>query len=305
MSAMNPVFRGGSLLPAFFCSVGMFFIFLVLTDFSFGAVPGRHEYTDDREASSKTSESQEEAITALAGLPWPGVIDHLLQRPADDNGAQRSLAHINFPSIGNPRVDADIREWVESLASTFDSCLEDSGLTQLPEIDPGSNRYLQDDDLTSQLALDSASSTTYELWGSYQVSRPSENAISITFEIWNYAGNPQGNLDILTLNYNLLTGQRLGLVDIFERPEMALELMSEWARKKLGPRLGAAMRARMLRDGTEPLVENFSSLTLTPEGLRINFQPYQVAPWSTGIQKVDMPLSELMAAGPLQSLWGL
>ena len=61
--------------------------------------------------------------------------------------------------------------------------------------------------------------------------------------------------------------------------------------------------AQMLKDGTEPLVENFSSLTLTPEGICINFQPYQVAPWAAGPQRVDMPLAELAAAGPEARIW--
>ena len=128
--------------------------------------------------------------------------------------------------------------------------------------------------------------------------------MSITFEIWNYTGGAHGNLDIMTLNYSLITGQRLGLVDLFETPETALNLMSAWSRQELARRFGAGRPAQMLKDGTEPLVENFSSLTLTPEGICINFQPYQVAPWAAGVQKVNMPLEELLQARPLLALWG-
>ena len=60
----------------------------------------------------------------------------------------------------------------------------------------------------------------------------------------------------------------------------------------------------MLRSGTAPEAENFSSFALTPEGIRIFFQPYQVAPWAAGPQVVDIPLDALADAGPRLSLWG-
>ena len=60
----------------------------------------------------------------------------------------------------------------------------------------------------------------------------------------------------------------------------------------------------MLRSGTAPEAENFSSFALTPEGIRIFFQPYQVAPWAAGSQVVDIPLDALADAGPRLSLWG-
>ncbi|MFR5645408.1 MAG: RsiV family protein [Bilophila wadsworthia] len=53
-----------------------------------------------------------------------------------------------------------------------------------------------------------------------------------------------------------------------------------------------------------PEAENFSSFALTPEGIRIFFQPYQVAPWAAGSQVVDIPLDALADAGPRLSLWG-
>ena len=45
--------------------------------------------------------------------------------------------------------------------------------------------------------------------------------------------------------------------------------------------------------GYTPEAENFSSFALTPEGIRIFFQPYQVAPWAAGSQVVDIPLDAL------------
>ena len=143
-----------------------------------------------------------------------------------------------------------------------------------------------------------------ELWGSYAIAAPSPAGLSLTFEIWTYTGGAHGNLDVLTLNYSLLTGQRLGLVDLFEDPDAALQIMSAWAYKKLSQRLGGMRQEQTLRMGLTPVPENFASLTLVLEGVRMNFQPYQVAPWAAGAQKVTIPLEELQPARPLLRLWG-
>ncbi|MDE7240943.1 RsiV family protein [Desulfovibrio sp.] len=241
----------------------------------------------------------EDAAAQISGSQWPGVINHLLQRPLPGTTAdgQEADIHIDYPSFGIPAIDADVRAWVSGIANAFAAHLDLSragipGASLTPVHDP-----MEADDAPDQRP-------TFELWGSYSISRPSDAAVSITFEIWNYAGTPQGNLDILTLNYSLITGQRLAFMDLFEKPETALALMSAWSRRELAPRLGASVRLRMLDDGTAPLVENFSSLTLTPQGICINFQPYQVAPWAAGVQKVEMPLEALLPAGPLLALWG-
>ena len=61
----------------------------------------------------------------------------------------------------------------------------------------------------------------------------------------------------------------------------------------------------MLRGGTSPDADNYASLALTPEGVRVHFPPYQVAPWSSGPQQVDVPLAELLDVGPRLELWGV
>ena len=235
-------------------------------------------------------------MAQISGSQWPGVINHLLQKPLPESPAdpQGAVIHIDYPSVGSPAVDADIRAWVTGIANAFEAHL-DLSRPDLPAA--AVHDVMEADGATDERPA-------FELWGSYSISRPSDAAISITFEIWNYTGTSQGNLDILTLNYSLLTGQRLAFMDLFEKPEAALALMSDWSRKELAPRLGATTRPAVLEAGTAPLVENFSSLTLTPEGICINFQPYQVAPWAAGVQKVEMPLEALLPAGPLLALWG-
>ena len=68
--------------------------------------------------------------------------------------------------------------------------------------------------------------------------------------------------------------------------------------------LGGGRVDSMIHDGTEPLADNFSALALVPGGVRVYFQPYQVAPWAAGTQRVFIPLEKLAPAGPLHLLWG-
>lgn len=291
--------RGGSgsaCAPLFGALTVCAFMAFPFLDFALAAVPGRMASSILPQEMEKPV-SMDEAASAISGSVFPGIIDCLLQRPTAGDDQAGPDIHINYPSIGNAQIDEDIRDWVTGLADAFAKHLDMNGL----------GCSLDTNILNLETMLENPQDSiecNYELRGEYKVSRPSDKAVSIAFEIWNYTGNPEANLDILTLNYSLLTGQRLSFVDIFEKPDIALELMSKWSRKVLEPRLGASRRAAMLAQGTAPYVENFSSITLTPEGICINFQPWQVASKEAGIQKVIMPLEELMPSAPLLALWG-
>ena len=217
------------------------------------------------------------AAAIISGTRRLGIIEHQIVRAYRGNQPDINLS---YPSVGMRAVDASIRNWATGIADAFEETFAAPGLY------PDEGRPIP------------------ELWSSYTLSHPSDNALSITFEVWTYVGDSQGNLDVITLNFNMLTGQRLGLVDIFEDPDAALAIMSAWSRKILTPRLGGMRQQQMLRTGLTPVPENFASLTLIPSGIRINFQPYQVAPGMAGAQKVDIPLEELLPEHPLLLLWG-
>ena len=216
------------------------------------------------------------AAAIISGSRRPGIIEHQIVRT---NRGDKPDITLSYPSVGVRTIDASIRNWASGIADAFEETFNSPGLY------PDENRPVP------------------ELWCSYAVSHPSDKALSITFEVWTYTGGSQGNLDVMTLNYSLVSGQRLGLVDIFEDPDAALAIMSAWSRKELTQRLGGMRQEQMLRTGLNPVPENFASLTLIPSGIRINFQPYQVAPGMAGAQKIDIPLEELRPAHPLLLLW--
>ncbi|MDR2055818.1 MAG: DUF3298 and DUF4163 domain-containing protein [Desulfovibrio sp.] len=213
------------------------------------------------------------------------VTDHAVRR-TKQHGRLVIDVSLNYPALGCAGIDADIRRWVMGIVGAFEENLADA----LPDGDEDRPEETQ----------------SFALQGAYTVAQPSPAAVSLTFELWTYTGGAHGNLDIITLNYSLLTGQRLELVDLFDDPDEALRLMSSWSFQVLSRRLplAGAWSLQMLKDGTSPDARNFASLTLTPEGIVIQFQPYQVAPWAAGAQAVEMPFEKLTAAGPLAVIWG-
>ncbi|MDR2745295.1 MAG: DUF3298 and DUF4163 domain-containing protein [Desulfovibrio sp.] len=214
------------------------------------------------------------------------VTDHAV-RQTKQHGRLAVDVNLNYPALGCAGIDADIHRWVTGIVGAFEETLADA----LPD---------GDEDRTKE------ETQSFALQGSYTVMQPSPSAVSLTFELWTYTGGTHGDLDIITLNYSLLTGQRLELVDLFDDPDEALRLMSSWSFQMLSRRLpfAGSWSLQMLKDGTNPDAQNFSSLTLTPEGIVIQFQPYQVAPWAAGAQAVEMPFEKLAAAGPLSVIWG-
>lgn len=210
-----------------------------------------------------------------------GMAERLLQRQGRLTLPDIAIA---YPVIGHAAVDADVRRWVASIADTFET--EMASLFE-----------------TSEALGETQDVSRYALQGSYTVLRPSQEAVSLVFEIWTYTGGAHGNLDIITLNYSLISGQRLNFVDIFEDVDKALSLLSGHARKALSRRLAGGRMDQWILDGTAQDVNNFSSIGLTRQGVRVYFQPYQVAAWAAGAQEVDIPLEELLPAKPFLTLW--
>lgn len=189
---------------------------------------------------------------------------------------ERTDIDVSYPTFDNAAVTADIRQWAHHLVDAFRAGIEEE--QPLP--------------FKSTLKV------------GYTVSHPSDVALSITFDVYTYTGGAHGNLDLITLSYDLRDARRLSLENLFADPETALARMSAYAYARLSATLGDMHVEDMLRSGTTPDVDNYASIALIPGGIRIYFQPYQVAPWAAGPQHVDMPLEDLADAEPRAALWG-
>lgn len=209
---------------------------------------------------------------------YPGV-QNILYRSGGDNEPH---AVIWYPAFGNEYVDSDLKYFVSVQGADFSKDIEDS----LPEGEEKPATYDQ-----------------WEMTGFYTLSRPSPDIVSITFNIYSYSGGAHGNLFIRCLNYNLATSKPLELANLFGDTEKALEIMSVYCDEKLRKELGSDLDEDMLRSGTTPEANNFFNLSLVKDGVVVEFQPYQVGPWSIGPQSVPIPLSVLAPAKPAPAVW--
>lgn len=122
----------------------------------------------------------------------------------------------------------------------------------------------------------------------------------LLWAVYEYLGGAHGSLVLTSCNYDRLTGKRIGLEDLFRRPDKALELFSILA---CGELLDRGMPPDMVRAGTSPQASNFRTFLLAEKGLTLYFEPYQVAPWAQGAVKVYVPVDALWEAGPRREYW--
>lgn len=197
---------------------------------------------------------------------------------------------VRYPRLGQPVVDNDLARWAAHSVAAFRWELAGTGDEPPSPADPSD---LTGHDFSSELQISS------------DVSYPSPRAATVIFGIWSYTGGAHGNVDIATLSYDMVTGARLEPEDMFADLPGALALLAAYCYGALAETLGADRSEDMLRGGVGPDADNYARIELTPEGVRVHFPPYQVAPWSAGPQMVDVPLARLMDARPRLELWGM
>lgn len=236
------------------------------------------DQTETNESSHILQGASEPDETGWKQASYPGIQNRCVRN--NKNGEPQ--VELWYPVLDNPAVDASIQKFVQFQTGNF--------LSEGDEIDrndPEANEMLG----------------RWELSGIFFVSRPSDRVISLTFNIYRFSGGAHGNIAIDCLNYDMETGKLLEFSDIFGNTQLALSLMSELSAKKLTKKLGEDGNEEMISAGTAPDETNFKNLTLIPDGLIIEFQPYQVGPWSIGPQRIRLSLEELAPAFPNPLIW--
>ena len=113
-------------------------------------------------------------------------------------------------------------------------------------------------------------------------------------------GAAHPGLNSMTLNYDLGQGRELTLGDLFLPNSNYLEVISNYCITELSKQ---PFFDGPFADGAKPKPENYRNWNITPDGLQVTFDTYQVAPGAAGPQAVLMPWSQLSAQvdprGPL------
>lgn len=94
-----------------------------------------------------------------------------------------------------------------------------------------------------------------------------------------------------SLNYDLETGEEISLDSLFTSDSSYLQVIADYCAAQLQTRdIGFT---DIFTDGAKPAAENYQVWNITPDGLLITFNEYQVAPYAAGPQTVLVPYAEL------------
>ena len=127
---------------------------------------------------------------------------------------------------------------------------------------------------------------------------------SLKFDFRFYSdGAAHPGLYSITLNYDLDQGRELALGDLFIPHSNYLERIANYCIKELSKQPGFD---GPFVDGAKPTPDNYKNWNITPDGLLITFDMYQVAPGASGPIQVLVPYAQLKevidSQGPLAHL---
>lgn len=137
----------------------------------------------------------------------------------------------------------------------------------------------------------------------YGVPLITNKVASIEFLISTYiSGAAHPNNYEMSINYDLGANKHIQLGDLFIGDEY-LKKLSAIAIESLKTKLGADTDTRWIKEGASPKAENYQVFLITPDSFVVVFNPYQVAAYAAGQQKVVFRLDQIKEfvnpSGPL------
>ena len=138
---------------------------------------------------------------------------------------------------------------------------------------------------------------------SYELLSPLGNLLSLKFEIMTYIqGAAHPGTHSRTVTYDLEAGADVRLEQLFLPGSDYLGTISRYCIAQLETR---DIGFEAFSQGAQPVMENYGSWNITPDGLLITFDEYQVAAYAAGPQVVVVPYAELQSVidptGPLKA----
>jgi hypothetical protein len=166
--------------------------------------------------------------------------------------------------------------------------------------------------LTKDVAAFKASETTVEAGGpsdspgenqtstleaGYDFHYASDSLVSVAFTEGTYSrGAAHGNSLTQVINFDVKSGKKLALGDLFKDKSKYLSVIASYCQKELRDRAkkpDALVLEELIETGAGPRVDNYHAWNITKKGLWIIFDPYQVAAYAAGPQYILVPYSVL------------
>lgn len=132
----------------------------------------------------------------------------------------------------------------------------------------------------------------------YEIRYATDELISVEFRQDTYSGGAaHPNNSTSVLNYDVKSGKKLTLADLFNPKSNYLAVISAYCIKALKDQSkkvnDSMLDDGMLKSGASPRADNYRAWSITKKGLWITFDPYQVASYAQGPQHVLVPFSAL------------
>lgn len=130
-----------------------------------------------------------------------------------------------------------------------------------------------------------------EMW--YRVNFANDKIISIGWGNSTFAGGAHPNYFSASINFDLRTGKKIELAELFKPNSNYLKLISDYCIRSLKTQTGEMSDEEWIQNGAGMNEDNFKSWNLTKDGILINFDPYQVAAYAAGAFEVWIPFRDL------------
>jgi len=131
----------------------------------------------------------------------------------------------------------------------------------------------------------------------YTIALARDDLVSVLFDIGGYySGAAHPNSYSETVNFDLKSGKKLKLGDLFKPGAKYLHTISGYCVKDLkrqSKEKNSLLEDSTIASGAGPSETNFKSWTITRKGLEITFDAYQVGPYAAGPQTVLIPYAAL------------
>ncbi len=145
------------------------------------------------------------------------------------------------------------------------------------------------------------------LTGSFTVAYLSPSVASFRIKSVEDLNASHPSTTLQTVTYNLATGQRLGLGDLFPDMQAGLNALSAQSKTLLKSVLGADYDQNVVEFGTQSDPNNFAAWAPTRQGVEITFREYQVGSYADGLPRIVVPwsaLTQVLApSGPMAALY--
>jgi hypothetical protein len=125
----------------------------------------------------------------------------------------------------------------------------------------------------------------------YTLISPPGDVFSLNIGFYTYADGAAHPFSYtITFTYDLASGREVTLESLFQPGADYLGMLSTYCAAELA---GRDIGFDMFSAGAAPTPENYRNWNITPDGLLISFDPYQVAAYAAGPQTVLVPYSVL------------